>query len=63
MENLSADDILIDDYSSNLVSWVASGGKGIKLLNEVNGHNGTYRFGPRVRICEEENLCEAVMGA
>lgn len=63
VENLSADDILIDDYSSNLVSWVASGGKGIKLLNEVNGRNGTYRFGPRVRICEEENLCKAVMEA
>lgn len=31
------DDILVDDYSLNLIRWQESGGKGIKVLNGVNG--------------------------
>lgn len=41
------DDYLLDDYSVNLHSWVADGGQGIKLLNGINGTNGSWK-GPTV---------------
>ena len=37
-------DVLLDDYSLNLVEWETAGGTGIKLLNNING-KGTK--GPR----------------
>lgn len=40
-------DFLLDDYSVNLHSWVADGGRGIKLLNGINGTNGSWT-GPAV---------------
>ncbi len=46
-------DILLDDYSHNLHEWVEAGGLGIKVMNGINGHNGTwassayYPDGPR----------------
>ena len=39
---ITGEDILIDDYSFNLHRWKNSGGKGIKLMNGVNGSNGTW---------------------
>lgn len=52
LESLSDSDILIDDYSSNLVSWSAAGGTGIKALNELNGRgwNGTNYNGPTLDV-------------
>ena len=35
-------DILIDDYTVNLVSWKKRGGKGIKVMNGVNGNFGKW---------------------
>ena len=36
--------VLIDDYSKNLIEWEAAGEnfRGIKFLNEANGINGTW---------------------
>ena len=42
---LTSRDILVDDYSKNLVDWEANGGKGVKFKNGLNarGING-YNF-------------------
>lgn len=34
--------ILIDDFSSNLLSWEEAGGTAIKWMNGINGKNGTF---------------------
>lgn len=34
--------ILIDDYTKNCIQWEAGGGKAIKIINEINGKNGTW---------------------
>lgn len=36
-------DILLDDYSKNLVEWEAKGGKGIKILNGVNWSKKSWK--------------------
>ena len=60
--SVGENDILCDDYSLNLKKWCASGGKGIKILNGINGKNGTYAGGPRIRISGEDDLIKAVHG-
>lgn len=40
-------DCLLDDYSVNLFQWERAGGKGIKLMNGINGTKGKWR-GERV---------------
>ncbi len=35
-------DILLDDYSKNLHEWAQAGARGIKLMNGVNGTNGSW---------------------
>lgn len=35
--------ILVDDYTKNLVEWETAGGISVKLRNELNGTNGTWR--------------------
>lgn len=35
--------ILLDDYTVNLRQWESSGGTAIKLLNGINGTNGTWK--------------------
>ena len=54
-------DILCDDYSHNLRQWSSAGGTAIKILNEVNGKNGTFTAGPRLRIDRREDLAAVVM--
>jgi len=36
-------DVILDDLSKNLHEWNAAGGRGIKLLNGINGTIGTWR--------------------
>lgn len=36
-------DCLLDDYSVNLFQWERAGGKGIKLMNGINGTKGKWR--------------------
>lgn len=39
---LTKEDILIDDYSINLIEWENANGFGIKWLNGINGNNNTF---------------------
>lgn len=39
---IKANDILIDDYTPNLLAWEAAGGTGIKFMNGINGTKGTW---------------------
>lgn len=36
-------DCLLDDYTANLQKWEKAGGKGIKLINGINGRRGTWQ--------------------
>lgn len=49
---LTPDDILLDDYSKNLVEWEKAGGTGIKVLNDLNGRgwNGTNFDGASISV-------------
>lgn len=47
-------DILVDDYSKNLHGWEEAGGTGIKLLNGINGKNGSWRDRGGLTISAEE---------
>ncbi|MEG1993587.1 MAG: 3'-5' exonuclease, partial [Oscillospiraceae bacterium] len=40
---LTQSDILIDDYTVNLLDWQNNGGTGIKLLNAINNSKGTWQ--------------------
>ncbi len=40
---IRATDILIDDYTKNLMEWKQQGGIGIKLLNGINHTKGTWK--------------------
>lgn len=51
---LTENDVLIDDYTSNLTAWQAAGGKAIKWLNGINGLGGRFD-GPRTGSIEELN--------
>lgn len=42
IENNNHKNILLDDYTKNLVKWETEGNIGIKLYNGVNGNNGTW---------------------
>lgn len=45
--NAGAADFLLDDYTLNLQQWASHGANAIKLLNGINGTNGTWK-GPKV---------------
>ena len=53
------EDYLLDDYTDNLFEFEEAGGKGIKVLNGINGHHGRWK-GPKIfteypawLICDE----------
>ena len=50
---LHRDVFLLDDFTSNLYSWQLRGGTGIKVLNGINGKNGTWK-GSKISICRKE---------
>ena len=41
--DISRDDYLLDDHTKNLFDWEEAGGTGIKVKNEVNCKNGTWK--------------------
>lgn len=60
IDEISSNDILLDDHSPNLNDWVKSGGKAIKVLNECNGLRGTFVTGPRLKIDNTATLLHAL---
>ena len=62
IKDFNSSDVLFDDYSTNLNNWSAAGGKAVKILNEVNGKNGTFKAGPRLRISNREDLVQVLRG-
>lgn len=54
-------DVLCDDYSHNLSLWSKAGGKAIKIINEINGKNGSFTSGPRLDIKRKEDLANTIM--
>ena len=57
---IGKNDILCDDHTPNLLDWVESGGKAVKILNEINGNGGTFMMGPRLTIKYPEELSELI---
>ena len=41
--NIDEDDILLDDYSKNLIEWVEAGGTAIKVRNNINCSGKTWK--------------------
>lgn len=40
---MKSTDILLDDYSKNLIAWKNNGGTGLKLMNGINGTKGSWQ--------------------
>ena len=54
----SESDILLDDYSKNLHEW---SGVGVKVMNGVNGHHGSWH-GRRFNINDDvERMIDAIL--
>ena len=59
---LCKEDILFDDYTSNLMEWDNAGGKGIKLIHQYNG-SGIRWPGERVLAASSADaICRALHG-
>ena len=46
--DINKNDILLDDYTENLLSWEKAGGTGVKALNGINGKGRVWKG---ARIC------------
>lgn len=54
---LCKDDVLLDDYSKNLIDWEKEGGYGIKWINAVNNSRTSAFHGTRVsNVLELETI-------
>lgn len=40
--SLTSEDVLVDDYTANLLQWKEEGGRAIKWLNGINGNGGQF---------------------
>lgn len=57
-------DYLVDDYSNNLHCWEAEGGRGVKLMNGINGSKGSWtgcRIAHRLTPDQIQGCLEAVV--
>ena len=52
---LRPSDILIDDYTKNLMDWQRAGGNGLKFLNGINATKGTWK-GPKIYYYDSGNV-------
>lgn len=57
---IGADDYLIDDYTKMLTEWEAAGGNGIKIRNELNCANGTWK-GNKICAFDLQNEIEEML--
>lgn len=60
VQNITINDVLLDDHSPNLEAWIKAGGRAIKVLNGINGKRGSFVTGPRVKIENKEDLLDAI---
>ena len=60
IKDFSGNDVLFDDYSANLQKWYEAGGQAVKIINEVNGKNGTFQSGPRLKVTAREDLVNLI---
>lgn len=59
--SIGSDFYLLDDYSKNLHEWKHAGGTGIKLLNGVNGTNGSWKGHSVSRFQDGDELCREIL--
>lgn len=50
---IRSNDVLLDDYTKNLIEWTEKGGKSVKLINSINHTNRTWT-GPAVHYQDKE---------
>ncbi|MDQ0363249.1 5' nucleotidase, NT5C type [Breznakia pachnodae] len=50
---IKSNDVLLDDYTKNLDEWTAVGAKGIKLINDINDTNQSWK-GMRVNYDDQD---------
>lgn len=48
-------DLLLDDYSPNLITWTSFGGRAVKVMNGINGTNGTWK-GEKINAFDKEGV-------
>ena len=54
---ISSDDFIIDDFTENLNKWKSAGGKGIKIINEINNTKRTWK-GNKIRFDKSTSILE-----
>lgn len=59
-DNVSENDYLLDDYSVNLHQWQPPA-RGIKLLNGINGNNGTWKSDSVIFSDEPEKIANRIV--
>ena len=58
-------DVLVDDYTKNLKEWPVFGdakfGRAVKLLNGINGNNGTWTGISVSRFFSPDSIAKAIL--
>lgn len=54
---------LLDDYSTNLKHWEEAGGIGIKMLNNINGNNGTFKGNRTYAYLHHKDITKQIKNA
>lgn len=57
---LSCNDVLLDDKTSNLRDFVIGGGRGLKLLNNINSSNGSWQGSRLSYLRGGHSMAEAI---
>lgn len=60
---LSKSDILFDDYTQNLINWEKNGGKGVKVVNNINNKKGVWKGEKLEQKVSKESLEKVLASA
>ena len=60
---LVKNDILLDDYSHNLVQWQNAGGTGVKLINHINGKGQVWQYSRCYQDDEPGRILHSILQA